>query len=302
MLPRALPITLVLTLRSNVPRPFEHLSRAFWMAACLALAVVVGVLDYLTGSELSFSLFYLFPIALVTWFAGRASGIALALLSAALWMGAELVAESHYSSEAILYWNTGIRLGFFVVVTELLCMLRVNLRHQEQLAQTDPTTGAANRRAFLEQLEREVKRARRYGHPYALAYLDVDDFKQINDRYGHTVGDEVLWAVAETMKHSLRETDFYARLGGDEFALLLPETGEAAAGVVISKLHRELNERMRSKHWPVSFSIGALAVGSSADSVEDVIRAADELMYTAKQSGKNGVRYAAYSVTPRDAA
>lgn len=285
-----------------MPSYLEHASPTFWIAACLLLAALVAVLDYLTGAELSFSLFYLFPIALVTWFAGRGSGIALALLSAALWMGVESMDHSRYSNDAILYWNTGIRLGFFGVVTVLLCVLRVNLRRQEQLAETDPATGAANRRAFLDQLERELKRARRYGHPYSLAYLDIDDFKLINDRYGHLVGDEVLRSVVDTMKRCLRETDFYARLGGDEFAVLLPETGEDAASAVISKLHRELNERMRGQQWPVGFSIGALAVGAQAQSVEEVLRAADHLMYTAKQSGKNSVCYATYAVAPRDAA
>jgi diguanylate cyclase (GGDEF)-like protein len=276
--------------------------RNAWIAASLLLAIAVGLLDYVTGSELSFSLFYLFPIALLTWFAGRRAGIALSLLCAGLWLVAEALGERLYSPETVLYWNTFIRLGFFVVVTLLLSALRVNLRYQERLAHIDPATGAANRRAFMDELQRELARAARYGRPYTVAYLDLDNFKLLNDSLGHGVGDKALNEVANVMKTHLRRTDVFARLGGDEFALLLPEADEAAARQVVTKLHGELQRSMDRHLWPISFSIGVLVVHGEVGGVDHVVRLADGLMYSVKQGGKSGIRYEVIPEEPRSAA
>ncbi|HTC77354.1 MAG TPA: diguanylate cyclase, partial [Terriglobales bacterium] len=106
--------------------------------------------------------------------------------------------------------------------------LAAALAAEKELSRSDPLTGLPNRRAFYEVALAEADRARRYRHPLSLAYLDVDNFKQVNDDYGHDAGDELLVRVAEVLRRNLRNNDIVARLGGDEFAMLLPETPASA--------------------------------------------------------------------------
>lgn len=286
----------------GVSLSLEQRSRAFWLGTGICTALLVGAVDYLTGYEISLSLFYLFPIAAVSWLADRASGVALSLSCAGIWLVAEIATAHPYSHEAILYWNAGIHFASFLVVALLLSALRSNLAYQERLARIDSTTGAANRRAFLDLLQREVDRASRYGDRYAIAYLDLDDFKQVNDHHGHQTGDQLLRVVAATMQESLRRTDSYARIGGDEFALLLPESGAEATKTVVSKVRRDLLASMRKHDWPVTFSIGALVVTEPVESLDELIGMADALMYEVKRAGKNSIRYAQHPLKPADAA
>jgi diguanylate cyclase (GGDEF)-like protein len=121
--------------------------------------------------------------------------------------------------------------------------------------------------------------------------MDVDDFKLVNDRLGHSTGDRLLRTVAETLKEHSREVDVVARLGGDEFAVLMPETGERAARVAVARLRRRLLESSRAEGWPVTFSFGVVTWAAPPPSVDEMLRAADELMYAAKREGKDGVRH-----------
>jgi diguanylate cyclase (GGDEF)-like protein len=122
-----------------------------------------------------------------------------------------------------------------------------------------------------------------------MVYLDVDNFKMVNDLFGHPIGDEVLRSIASELKSQLRKTDIIARLGGDEFALLLPSTREPEAQVVVSKVQVHLIQVMREKNWPVTFSMGAVTCVAPPNSAEQLISMADELMYKVKNSTKNGI-------------
>ena len=155
----------------------------------IPVIAAISFVDYLTGYELAFSLFYLLPIAAVTWSVGRKTGIAASLLAAAAWGLADYAAGHVYAHIGILFWNTALRLGFFLATTLLLAALKDSLRQERRLSQLDPLTGAANGRRFLEILQAESERSGRYQRPFTLVYLDVDDFKQVNDRYGHNAGD-----------------------------------------------------------------------------------------------------------------
>jgi len=172
------------------------------------------------------------------------------------------------------------------------------LETEKRLSRTDDLTGVANRRAFYETGEVERKRAGRYGRPLSLAYIDLDNFKQVNDRSGHDTGDQVLVCVGEILQKNTRAEIVAARLGGDEFALLLPEAGQAAALSVINKLHGLLNRAMREKDWPVTFSIGVVTYDNPPESTEQMVQAADELMYRVKRQGKD--RLACSLVTQRE--
>jgi diguanylate cyclase (GGDEF)-like protein len=279
----------------NIVKALEKHSRLFWGIVGGELVLVLGVIDYLTGYELSFSLFYLAPIILVTWFVSRKLGIMFSIVSAIIWFVADISSGQTYSYFAIYLWNALIRFGFFVIVTLLLSALRKELRTEEIFARTDFVTGAVNTRYFYGLAHMEIGRSRRYQHPFTLAYIDIDNFKAINDRFGHSTGDMVLRTVASDLHHNLRDTDIVARFGGDEFALLLPETGQEAAKVVISKIHSSLMAEMQKNGWPVTFSIGVVTYASVPHTVNNVVKIADELMYSVKSGTKNGVRYSIYS-------
>jgi diguanylate cyclase (GGDEF)-like protein/PAS domain S-box-containing protein len=167
--------------------------------------------------------------------------------------------------------------------------LRVALENEKNLARLDFLTQIPNRRAFSEILQAEAARSRRYKRPLTLAYIDLDNFKQINDQLGHEIGDELLRLIAQTIQGNVRATDTISRLGGDEFALLLPETGGGEACAVIAKLRAILLEKVEERKWPVTFSIGVATFAKPGESVAQMVKVADDLMYSAKNEGKNRV-------------
>jgi len=249
----------------------------------------LGFLDYLLGPELSFSVFYTAPIMLAGWYGGKRAGFFVAILSAGIWLNADLAADGQYASWLISFWNSLVRLLFFFIILWLLLIVREKLALEESLADTDPLTGLSNRRFFLEQLEREYTRVHRYPEPITITYFDLDNFKYVNDSMGHDTGDELLQVVAQILKSSVRETDYSARLGGDEFAVLFPVMGGEAAMPVLVKLQQELLAGMQQKEWPVTFSIGAITFSGVMDSSRDMIKKVDDLMYQVKKSGKNNI-------------
>ena len=167
--------------------------------------------------------------------------------------------------------------------------LKMALEREKDDARIDFLTRIPNRRSFYEIASREANRARRYKRPLTVAYIDLDNFKEVNDSRGHDVGDDLLIEVAATLRTNIRGTDAVARLGGDEFALLLTETGEEPGAMVVQKLHERLLESMRQREWPVTFSIGLITFGYPPHSVDEMVRRADEAMYAAKLQGKNSV-------------
>jgi diguanylate cyclase (GGDEF)-like protein len=164
-------------------------------------------------------------------------------------------------------------------------------RRAKAQTRRDEVTGALNRTGFVEVLEDESKRARRYLHPLTVAYVDLDNFKLVNDILGHEAGNSCLQAVARTMQDTLREVDFVARLGGDEFALLLSETRPEDVRGVLGKLRAALLEAMEANDWRVTFSIGAVTFDEPLDAAVDMMAKADELMYSVKLSGRNRIEH-----------
>jgi diguanylate cyclase (GGDEF)-like protein len=252
---------------------------------------LIGTVDFLTGYELSFSIFYLAPIALVTWFANRRIGFLLCGSSAVVWYFVDSASGHTYSLRIIAIWNAIVRLGFFAITAYLLGELKTHMTTQEALSKTDDLTQILNSRAFKEIANRIFPLAARHQHPTVLAYLDIDDFKTVNDRWGHSEGDRVLKAMAKTLSASLRSTDIVARMGGDEFAVLMPETGYAAAQLAVSRLHQALGQLAAIHQWPIGFSIGVAVFPTVPPSIDDAVKVADGLMYRAKRSGKDQIIY-----------
>jgi diguanylate cyclase (GGDEF)-like protein len=270
---------------------FEKRSKLFWAIVGLLLVVLLGLINYITGYELSFSLFYLVPISLVAWFGGKKLGLVISAASAIAWFNADFINGHRYSNPSLYFWNTLIRLGVFLVITYLLSALQRAYKINQELSRTDYVTGAISVRHFYELAKIEISRFRRYKHPFSLVYIDLDNFKAINDRLGHITGDKLLRVLTENIQNQIRPTDILARLGGDEFALLLSETGEEDVKKVISRIHsNSLNEMLRNG-WVVTFSVGVITYNEMPKSVDDMVKMADNAMYSIKTSTKNGVCY-----------
>ena len=200
---------------------FRQGQRLRTIGALVAIAVV-GLVDFLTGPRITLSLFYLIPVAAASWSGGAAIAVVTSIFAAVVWLLAEL-ASSRLDSEIFVYaWNFGTRFLFLLLVALLLARLRVMLEREREMSRADPLTGLLNVRAFREALVVELLRLQRYGQPFSLAFIDVDDFKQVNDSRGHGEGDELLKSLAGVLRDSSRCTDVVARHGGDEFAVLYP--------------------------------------------------------------------------------
>jgi diguanylate cyclase (GGDEF)-like protein len=148
-----------------------------------------------------------------------------------------------------------------------------------------------NGRAFREAAVRIFQFCRRIDKPATVVYLDLDNFKQVNDTFGHAEGDRVLKIVGSTLAKGVRSTDIVGRLGGDEFALVLPNTNHAQARKVMEKLHQKLMEEVGTHSWPIGFSMGVAIHRKPPATADEAIKFADKLLYCVKQSGKNDISY-----------
>jgi diguanylate cyclase (GGDEF)-like protein len=255
------------------------------------LIAVIGVLDYFTSYELSFSTFYLIPLFLLAWTTWTWMALAGSVACALVWSLADVLSGHVYPSPLFLYWNVGVRLVLFVIMAWVLSALKRSTEREKALARIDPLTGAANTRSFMEVLALEIERSVRYGKTFTVAYLDLDNFKAVNDSLGHASGDRVLQTVVAAIRGQMRSSDSIARLGGDEFALLLPETEEEAARAAIGKIHACILGEMQRNGWPVTVSIGAFAWDGDCRDANELVTLADKLMYRAKKGGKNAVAF-----------
>jgi len=163
------------------------------------------------------------------------------------------------------------------------------------MARTDYLTSVLSSRFFYDLLQTEINRSKRYKNPFTIAYIDLDNFKTVNDELGHSIGDQVLCFVVNRVRKNLREIDVIARLGGDEFALLMPETKQESAQVVLSKLQHDILSGMQQNNWPVTLSIGVLTCINAPHTTDETIKIVDDLMYSVKRGSKNGIKYATYT-------
>lgn len=279
----------------SLPKFLEQQPKVIhWVAALLAVALL-GVLDYWSGFEISFSFFYLLPVSLSAWAISRNAGFVLSAASGASWLMANYLAGEQLSHPLIPFWNTLMRVGFFLVVSVLISQVHHLLDQERSLARTDFLTGALNSRSFYDTAGSEIARATRYQRPLTILYIDLDNFKSVNDHLGHVAGDGVLQSVAQTITRSIRSIDSVARLGGDEFAVLLPETPDQAAKVIAPRLQQALLGEMRNNHWPITFSIGALTCYRPPLDVQQLIKLADQLMYSVKNTSKDAIVYSVYT-------
>ena len=253
--------------------------------------ILIGYADHLVGLEVSLSVFFLVPVGLVSWCAGRREGGLIALASSVAWYSADWYSGRDYSHPLIYYWNMTVMFGFFFVVSFTLSGLRMMLEKQKKLARVDSLTGAVNVRYFAELAGKEVERCRRYGRPLTLVYLDCDNFKEINEHFSHQAGDRLLRSVGIALLRNTRSTDVVARMGGDEFSILMPETGEQLVPHALEGLKKRLQESLQQGGWEITFSMGAAVFLDPPESVDLLIKSADCLMFLAKNEGKDRIKY-----------
>ncbi|HEX2880428.1 MAG TPA: GGDEF domain-containing protein [Polyangiaceae bacterium] len=256
-------------------------------AISLAGVVLAGVIDFATGTELRTYPLYFIPIAYAAWRLSRGSVLGLALLSATSWALSNLVAGLSYSRSWIWVWNFCAQALSFGLVGYLIAGLRRRLRAEQEASRTDLLTGLLNRRGFYERADLLLAVAHRSNVPVTLAFLDLDNFKTVNDRYGHETGDRALTTASELLKRHVRATDLVARLGGDEFAVFLMGAGPDPARTSLERLREMVSMAMREQAWPITASVGALVFLQAPESTERSLQEADALMYRAKASGKN---------------
>jgi diguanylate cyclase (GGDEF)-like protein len=178
-----------------------------------------------------------------------------------------------------------MRLSALIIIALTVSKLRSVTEEAERLADLDPLTGLLNRRSIEARLSVELARSARQSSNLSVIYIDVDDFKSYNDRYGHGAGDDILRAVASCVSESLRTSDAVARVGGDEFVVVLPETDADGAQRVGAELLAGFAENPDARGAHIS--AGAVTFMEPPESPEAAIARADHLMYDAKRQGKD---------------
>ncbi|MEQ1517692.1 MAG: GGDEF domain-containing protein [Usitatibacteraceae bacterium] len=255
----------------------------------MAIIVLLGAIRAATDAAFTFASLALLPVLLIAWVGGRAHGVFVAFLAALMWAIGDFVAERQFSAPWIPWANTATRFLTYALVAVLAAQVRVLLQREREHATLDSLTGLKNRRAFLEAGASELDRLRRYRRPVAIIFLDLDDFKAINDTKGHDVGDSALRAAANALSATLRGSDLVGRLGGDEFAVLLPEIGYEEAIAAGLKTSEALNASLRD-YPPVQNSTGIAWFEEVDHDLAAMLEEADKLMYLAKADRNHGIR------------
>ncbi len=197
----------------------------------------------------------------------------------------------------------GIAVAAPTVIVPFMSYFSIRLLYQLDLAEErlrklsseDDLTGASNRRHFLQLADMELRRSRRYLTPFTIAFLDVDDFKAINDQYGHLAGDLVLCEMTRVCIQNIRETDTFARYAGDEFLILMPNTTQAQAVECLERIRSSLLSTPVQYHQnQISFtvSMGVISANGHGSSLETLLQQVDHALYAAKQKGKNRLMFA----------
>lgn len=272
----------------------ERLPRPVGFLIAVAMDAVIGVVDYFPGYQVSLTVLYVLPMVFAAWYVGAAATITVALLSVGVAFAGDLAGGKTYPSAAHLAVDLASRVLINVAIALLLSGLQRSHARERDLARTDALTGAIASRHFRALLQAEIDRSRRYGRQFSLAYLDIDGFKHINDTGGHASGDNVLRAVAVTMRGLMRAPDVLGRLGGDEFAILLPETGADAARVPLAKLRDAVRSQVDETGETVTLSVGLVTFATPPSDADEALRLSDRLMYEAKADGKDRVRSVVY--------
>ena len=190
---------------------------------------------------------------------------------------------------ALGYITDPTDLDLLLARTRTLLEFKAYLDVCEEAAFTDHLTGLANRRRFERQLEREVGRVERFGHPFTLLMLDIDKFKNLNDTFGHDAGDDAIRRLSKVLREGTRGIDLAARIGGEEFTVLLVETRKDVGFEVAERLRMAIKSLEIPRAGGMTASFGVAECPSDAQTAADILKAADVALYEAKRNGRDQV-------------
>jgi len=250
----------------------------------------IGLVDYATGIELRVFPLYFLPVLALSLRLGQWPGLVAAGGAALTWLVSNHLAGLNERGVAVQVTNAVVMSLAFASVALLGAAQRRGLERERANSRTDSLTRLLNGHGFYEAAGAEIVRARGYRHPVTVAYVDLDGYKTINDRFGHAGGDAALVRVAEVIRSVTRRNDIVGRLGGDEFALLLPESDRLAAEPALRKVLDRLGRITVADGTGVTASIGSVSFAEPPADIEALLRDADAVMYAVKAEGKNRVR------------
>jgi diguanylate cyclase (GGDEF)-like protein len=273
-------------------------ARRYQLFGLLLLAtLVVAYLDYVTDEQLSLYVLFVPIVASAAWHLGFAAAAALAFISSLLWVIDDYFVPPKPVPDIAKYWSAVVRFIVFASLGYPIVRLRASRQREHQLASYDVLTGLANRRLLFSHGQQTLKLAKRLMRPITAIFLDCDAFKEVNDNWGHKIGDNVLRLVAQSLTAACQPADLIARFGGDEFVVISladASTGEATA----RRIFDALNTAMREHGWAVTFSIGGVTFQKPPSSLDELLNAADDIMYTVKRTRKDGVEFRTFGDAP----
>ena len=257
------------------------------------LVVLLGLADYYSGYDVSFLIFYLLPVTIAVYFSNMRFGLFISLLCSVISYYADVYAGHPYSSSVIPIWNAAMRFGYYCLHMYLLNYILQLYEKAHKDSLIDSLTGAVNTRYFNLLFDRELSKAERSKNQLTLAFLDLDNFKAVNDTFGHAAGDDLLQRISGMFIESIRPSDIFARMGGDEFIVLISETDFPSSEKILNRMKKVIDSECARKGWPVTMSVGAITFSGVGKSREALVQRADQLMYQVKKDGKNRVLHIA---------
>jgi diguanylate cyclase (GGDEF)-like protein len=265
--------------------------QAKWKIFSLAtfLFLMDEYIDYRSGPEVNVSFFHLLPVFLIVWNAGLLPGLVYVVFCTVFIMFVSIQPAVLHPTGVQLF-NALANLIFLASFSVVLNLLKRHLERVTARAEIDGLTNLLNAAAFSRYGHREIQAASKARRPFTVLYIDVDDFKKVNDTLGHSAGDEVLQGVASYLNASFRKDDLRTRIGGDEFAVLLPDFSFEDAKKAVPAFHEGLNRVLGGFPVAVTCSIGSVTFTSAPPTLKETLHEADMLMYQAKSNGKNNCR------------
>jgi diguanylate cyclase (GGDEF)-like protein len=263
------------------------LPKAVVMGISVVLILVIGTVGYSFTAPVSLLIFYLIPVVIATWFVGLRPGILAAVLSAIAiaygqWIPSQL---------ALSLWNGGVAGVVGCVVANLIHRIKISSEIERQLSRTDASTGAINRRFFMELLEAEFNRAERYRFPLTMVYIELDNLAEINQRLGYQKGDELLYQFVELLSEALRANDVVARLSNDEFAMILPQTNDTQAQQVFTRILPDLKTALEAQEVPIECIFGVMTFLAMPEEFTIINDEASKFLKQIKASGQSRLAF-----------
>lgn len=253
------------------------------------LLAILFSLDVSTSWEISFTLYYLLLVLLVSLKLGIRYGYLFCVLTVISGMIVDIIIKYPFSHHSYFYIRHINRLIIYLIICTITTKWKMACEYERHKSNYDYLTEIFNRRGFYTALDIERKRAHREDSKLAIVYIDCDNFKEINDQFGHKRGDELLIEIATSLKKYIRAIDTVARIGGDEFVLIFVNTDLTTISETVNRLHIKLTEDIRKLGYNVTFSCGLGVFEHLPDNNDDIIFLVDNLMYESKKTGKNKV-------------